>query len=168
MQHEQPKLTRSEQARRNGAKSTGAKTSEGRIKASFGRSRTVLYGPNTNLVTLESQALWNELQARYQYHYESTSTLCNQLVNDLVSIDFELERTKAGISRLLDLAIQGTNAEAGPGEMPHHAQTRLAQALRNVAETRHWTVLAQQKRDLRRSRREIIQTIELVRRNPGP
>src|SRR5258708_23979488 len=129
MQLESPKLSHSAQARINGAKSKRRKTTEGRATASFGRNRTI-YGPNANLVSRERLDMWDEIQQRYFYHFNPASTFANNIVNDLVQ--FELERVKASITRSLDLAIQATEAEPLPTELPHHAQTRLATQNRDL------------------------------------
>ena len=94
MQTETKKLTRSEQARINGAKSRGPKTPEGLERA---KTASIIHGLYTQDPTLSStfnEAAYQELRAQYQSVWNPANRYIADRVDDLVAIRWELNRLR--------------------------------------------------------------------------
>lgn len=94
MQTETKKLTRSEQARINGAKSRGPKTPEGLERA---RTASIIHGLYTQDPTLSatfSEVAYEELRAQYQSVWNPSNRYIADKVDDLVAIRWELNRLR--------------------------------------------------------------------------
>ncbi|MBL8239026.1 MAG: hypothetical protein JNM66_16505 [Bryobacterales bacterium] len=94
MQTETKKLTRSEQARINGAKSRGPKTPEGLERA---RTASIIHGLYTQDPTLSAtfnEVAYEELRAQYQSVWNPSNRYIADKVDDLVAIRWELNRLR--------------------------------------------------------------------------
>ena len=94
MQPESQKLTRSEQARINGAKSRGPKTPQGLERA---RTAPIIHGLYTQDPTLSATcngAEYQQLRAQYQSVWNPSNRYIADKVDDLVAVRWELNRLR--------------------------------------------------------------------------
>ncbi len=88
------KQKRAEQARINGAKSSGAKTPEGQAKARTAPLQHGLYATEVTLYTTIDQKQYAELRAHYHSVWTPENKYIEDKVDDLVAYRWELNRLR--------------------------------------------------------------------------
>src|SRR5579872_2765076 len=96
------KLTKSEVARINGAKSRGPKTPEGRAISSMNALKHGI-SARTHVLQNESQEEFDQMMKGYFDYLQPTNQIENDLITDLVSTRWRLRRTWRYQTAMLDI-----------------------------------------------------------------
>lgn len=98
------KLTRSEQARRNGAKSRGPKTEDGRMRIADANTTHGLYRTSASVLSIESAEAFNHLRDAAFAQYRPRTVFEAQLVEEIVDCSWRINRLR------LSATVQGNKA----------------------------------------------------------
>ena len=150
-------LSRSEQARINGAKSRGPKTAEGKSRSALNAVKHGRYAVNAIVLSNEDAEAFEELIAAYVRRVQPRDQVEYRLTRDLAAIDWRLVRNCALQTRLLDreMDIQSSALDASglsPAEL-----TRLLDASRATVERSSYpSHLVRYEAHLRRARQAAV------------
>lgn len=98
------KLTRAEQSRRNGAKSRGPKTEEGRRRIADAKTTHGLYRTSASVLSIESAEAYNHLRDAAFAQYRPRTVFEAQLVEEIVDCSWRINRLR------LSATVEGNNA----------------------------------------------------------
>jgi hypothetical protein len=98
------KLTRSEQARVNGAKSRGPKTEDGRMKIADANTTHGLYRTSASVLSIESAQAFNHLRDAAFAQYRPRTIFEAQLVEEIVDCSWRINRLR------LSATVEGNTA----------------------------------------------------------
>lgn len=98
------KLTRSEQARVNGAKSQGPKTEAGRMKIADAHTTHGLYRTSASVLSIESAEAFNHLRDAAFAQYRPRTIFEAQLVEEIVDCSWRINRLR------LSATVEGNKA----------------------------------------------------------
>ena len=101
------KLTRSDQAKVNGAKSRGPKTEAGRLKIADANTTHGLYRTSASVLSIESAEAYNHLRDAAFAQYRPRTVFEAQLVEEIVDCSWRINRLR------LSATVEGNNAIEG-------------------------------------------------------
>ena len=164
------KLTRSEQARINGAKSRGPTTAGGKLHSSMNAFKTGKYAKNAVLLSSEDPIAFDAYHNAYVRRIQPACPVEASLVHELASVDWRLARNLAMETCLIEkeMAVQSP-ALACAGANPSLLE-RTTTAAANVHDrSRFQEFLARRENSLLRARDLTQRALQRIRmRYPLP
>ncbi len=159
-------LSRSEQARVNGAKSRGPKTTAGKARSSLNALKHGRYATNAIVLSNEDPAAFEELVAHCVRLIQPTDPVEYRLTRELAAIDWRLTRIYATDTRMLDheMAIQSPAYDAAGLAVAE--MTRLTNASRSIVDrSKLPAYLARREGQLFRARESLLGFLRDLRKN---
>ncbi len=163
----QPKLSRADQARLNGAKSRGPKSPAGKGRACMNAIKHGRYAKLVPPLEIEDHLVYPEFERHYIERFQPVDPVEHRLVSDLAAIDWRLTRCVAIETRILDLEIRrGASATT----FEDFSLSRLATAVQKLAkQSPVLDSLTRRESALIRSRQIVLDTlIKLRQHQPRP
>jgi hypothetical protein len=159
-------LSRSDQARVNGAKSRGPKTSEGKTRSSLNALKHGRYAINAIVLSNEDAEALEELVAHYVCRIQPTDPVEYSLTRELASIDWRLTRVFALDTRMLDREMDIQLPALVTAGHSLSELTRLLDASRSIADrSKLPAYLARRETQLLNARRSILAVLKDLRKN---
>jgi hypothetical protein len=106
-----PRLTRAEQSRINGAKSRGPKTPRGKGVACMNRLKHGNFMKNPIPILIEDSTYYPRFLDAYIERFKPADPVEHQLVSDIASVDWRLNRLRAFESRAIDAQFRLENSD---------------------------------------------------------
>ena len=163
-------LSRSGQARVNGAKSRGPITAEGKSRSAQNALKHGRHAVNAMFLSGEDQAAFDDLVADYVRRIQPVDQVEHHLASELAAIAWQLNRNCALETRLLDHEsdIQSPPLKAAGLTVPD--LTRLHTASRSMVERSQYPAfLARRQGQLLRARQSVLAVLLNLRKNcPAP
>ena len=159
------RLTRSEQARINGAKSRGPKTVEGKRRSSMNALKPGKYGKNVAVLSTEDRDAFNQQLALYIRRMQPECPIEMKLVHEIASIDWRLARILAMDTRVVEneMGVHAPALELAGTRFPELTRTTVATS--NVVDrSRFPDYLARRESQLVRARESTIRTFYQLRK----
>lgn len=159
-------ITRSEQARINGAKSRGPKTAEGKARSSLNALKHGRYATNAIVLSNEDSEAFEELVAHYVRRVQPADPVEYRLTRELAAISWLLTRVYALDTRLLDqeMEIQSPAFTSAGVVVPE--LSRVTTAGRSIVDRSQYpNYLARRQGQLMRSRQSILVVLKDLRKN---
>ncbi len=101
-----PRFTRAEQARINGARSRGPKTPRGKAICSLNGFKHGRYMKNPTPIAIEDSSYYPEFLEKYLRRFKPADGPELQLISEVASIDWRLNRNVAFESRNIDIQLR--------------------------------------------------------------
>lgn len=159
-------LSRSEQARVNGAKSRGPKTAEGKARSSLNALKHGRYATNAIVLSNEDAEALEELVANYVRRIQPTDPVEYSLTRELASIDWRLTRVFALDTRMLDREMDIQLPALATAGLSLSELTRLLDASRSIVDrSKLPAYLARREAQLINARRSILAVLKDLRKN---
>jgi hypothetical protein len=158
-------LSRSDQARLNGAKSHGPKTPQGKARSSLNALTHGRYATNAIILSNEDPAAFEDLIANYVRRIQPADQMEYHLTRELAAIDWRLTRIFALDTRLLDheMDIQSPALDSAGLAVPE--LTRLLAASRAIVDRSQYpNFLARREAQLIRARQSILGVLRHLRK----
>jgi hypothetical protein len=162
-------LSRSDQARINGAKSRGPKTPEGKARSSLNALKHGRYATNAIVLSNEDTEAFEDLVANYVRRIQPADPVEYRLTRELAATDWRLTRIFATDTRMLDhemdIQLPALNsAGLSVGEL-----TRLLNASHSIVDrSKLPAYLARREAQLIRARQSILGFLKDLRKNFPP
>jgi hypothetical protein len=159
-------LSRSDQARLNGAKSRGPKTPEGKARSSLNALKHGRYATNAIVLKNEDAAAFEDLVADYVRRIQPADPVEYHLTRELAAISWLLNRVYALDTRLLDLEMDIQAPSFDSAGMVVAELSRLSTAGRSIVDRSQYpNYLARRQAQLMRSRQSILATLKALRKS---
>jgi hypothetical protein len=162
-------LSRSDQARLNGAKSRGPKSPEGKARSALNALKHGRYATNAIVLKNEDPEAFEELVAGYIRRIQPADPVEYSLTRELAAIDWLLVRVYALDTRLLDheMEIQAPALDSAGLAIPE--LTRVLNASRSIVDhSKLPAFLARREAQLVRARHSILGNLKDLRKNFPP
>ena len=159
-------LSKSDQARINGAESRGPKTARGKQRSAQNALKHGRYAVNAIVLKNEDQAAFDELVANYVRRIQPADTVEYHLTCELASIEWRLTRIKALETRLVDHEkdIQSPAFDSAGLVVPE--LTRLLNAAQSIADRSKFPdSMARREAQLIRARQSTLRVLKDMRKN---
>lgn len=162
-----PKLSRAEQARINGAKSRGPKTPQGKGRSCMNAMKHGKYAKLTAALECEDRQGFLEMESLYNERYQPADQIEAQLVSELATIDWRINRSIAMETRTFDLQVR---REYPIDAFEAFTLSRLATAVQKLASNSPvLETIARRESSLVRNRQIILETLFRLRQlQPRP
>ncbi len=159
-------LSRSEQARVNGAKSHGPKTSQGKARSSQNAIKHGRYSTNAIVLQIEDNEAFEELVGNYVEVILPANTVEHHLTRELAAIDWLLTRVYALDTRLLDHEMEVQAPASGSAGIQMEDLTRVTVAGRSIVDRSNYPdYLARRAAQLIRARQSTLAFLKDLRKN---
>jgi len=155
-------LSRSEQARINGARSRGPVTSEGKSIAAMNAFKHGRYSKPSPVLRTEDEPAFRQLLDEYQAHLAPQSPIELRLVHEIASADWQLARWRALETAQID-RIYALRRPAYPDADPYALLTAALEA--SVNESRFLDYIASRIGRLLAERNNALRTLRTLRRS---
>ncbi len=162
-----PTLSRAEQARINGAKSRGPVTARGKAICSLNGLKHGRYMKNPTPIDIEDASYYPAFLAPYIRRLQPADPVERQLVAEIASLDWRLNRSLAFESRNIDTQFR---LEQATTDFEIRELTRATTAMRKLVDSSALpNFLLRQQESLIRSRKTVYETLFRLRRaQPSP
>lgn len=123
-----PKLSRSDQARVNGAKSQGPKTPHGKLASSLNSLKTGRYSGKTVLLTLDNQAEYETQLSAYIRRFQPADDVELTIIRELCYLDWRLHKLAKSESAVLNhqLKVQESTLAELDSQVPGDLKAAVA------------------------------------------
>jgi hypothetical protein len=159
-------ISRSDQARLNGAKSRGPKTPQGKARSSLNALKHGRYATNAIVLSNEDSEAFEELVANYVRRIQPADQVEYHLTRELAAIDWRLTRIFALDTRMLDheMDVQAPALDSAGLAVPE--LTRLLAAGRSIVDRSQYpNYLARRETQLIRARQSVFGILRNLRKN---
>jgi hypothetical protein len=159
-------LSRSEQARINGAKSRGPKTPQGKARSAQNALKHGRYAINAIVLSNEDPGAFEELVGHYVRRIQPADQVEYHLTRELASIQWRLTRNFALETRLLDHEMDIQSPALNSAGLSVAELTRLLNASRATVERSQFpNYLARREGQLLRARQSVLAFLRDLRKN---
>ena len=166
-----PTQTRAEASRANGAKSKGPKSEETRAKSSANALRHGLTASSRHniLLSCEDADEFQALSDKYQQLYVPTSVVEVELVKDMISARWRIQRLWVIEATLLDGEMDNLPSGEFDGTPEPDGAERMAQSFRRLTDgSRALSLISRYEARLHRIHDRAIRTLRELRESPVP
>jgi hypothetical protein len=159
-------LSKSDQARINGAKSRGPKTREGKARSSLNALKHGRYATNAIVLKNEDPEAFEDLVANYAQIIQPANTVEYHLTRELAAINWLLTRIYAMDTRLLDHEMDMQTPALDSAGLTVQELTRLTAAGRSIVDRSQYpNYLARRAAQLVRARQSTLAFLKDLRKN---